>query len=198
MGKSALIKGIIKRFGEFPYHHIPSTAVGSLSPCWLSRFSSTQQTVKKFLALTQRFRLPVFLADTAALALLSQDALRQRDRQVREPHCSFLCTGRPVTSFALQANLWKYDVSSGKWLNFLLFLCVKSWNSVKRDVRFSWCQPGFLLAAEQKGFELLELRGEDPRLASLDTLSGENIPLHFLLRLHGYTIQVSGATGKNP
>ncbi|XP_042250856.1 fukutin isoform X2 [Thunnus maccoyii] len=117
------------------------------------------QTVKKFVALAQHFRLPLFLADTAALTLLSQDALLQRDRLVREPHCSFLCSGRPITSFALHANLWKYD-------------------------------PGFLLAAEQKGFEFLELRGEDPRLASLDTLSGEDIPLHFLLRLHGYIIQV--------
>ncbi|XP_039635425.1 fukutin [Perca fluviatilis] len=117
------------------------------------------QTVKKFLALAQRFGLPLFLADTAALTLLSHDALRQRDRLVREPHCSFLCTGRPITSFALHANLWKYE-------------------------------PGFLLAAEQKGFELLELRGEDPRLASLDTLSGQEIPLHFLFRLHGYIIHV--------
>nr|XP_046231601.1 fukutin [Scatophagus argus] len=117
------------------------------------------QTVKKFLALAQRFRLPVFLTDTAALTLLSQDALRHRDRLVHEPHCSFLCTGRPVMSFALHANLWKYD-------------------------------PGFLVAAEQKGFDLLELRGDDPRLASLDTLSGEEIPLHFLFRLQGYIIQV--------
>ncbi|XP_031696486.1 fukutin-like isoform X1 [Anarrhichthys ocellatus] len=117
------------------------------------------QTVKKFLGLARHFGLPLFLADTAALTLLSHDALRQRDRLVREPHCSFLCTGRPITSFALHANLWKYE-------------------------------PGFLLAAEQKGFELLELRGEDPRLASLDNLSGEEIPLHFLFRLHGYVIQV--------
>ncbi|XP_058473710.1 fukutin [Solea solea] len=117
------------------------------------------QTVKKFLALAQRFRLPLFLADTAALTLLSQDALRQRDRQTREPHCSFLCTDRPITSFALQANLWKHNAN-------------------------------FLLAAEQKGFELLQVRGEDPRLASLDTLSGEEIPLHFLFRLHGYIIHV--------
>ncbi|XP_026153832.1 ribitol-5-phosphate transferase FKTN isoform X3 [Mastacembelus armatus] len=118
-----------------------------------------QQTVKNFLALAQRFRLPVFLVDTAALTLLSQDALRQHDWLVRELHCSFLCTGRPITSFALHANQWKYN-------------------------------SGFLLAAEQKGFELLEFRGEDPRLASLDTLSGEEIPLHFLFRLHGYIIQV--------
>ncbi|XP_056875047.1 fukutin isoform X1 [Takifugu flavidus] len=117
------------------------------------------QTVKKFLALTHRFRLPLFLADTTALTLLSQDALRQHDRKVREPHCSFLCTGRPVMSFALNANLWKHDST-------------------------------FLSAAEQKGFELLEIRGQDPRLASLDTLSGEEIPLHLLFRLHGYIIQV--------
>ncbi|XP_040915456.1 fukutin isoform X2 [Toxotes jaculatrix] len=121
--------------------------------------TDVQWTVKKFLALAQRFRLPMFLADTAVLTLLSQDAVRQRDRQAREPHCSFLCTGRPITSFALHANLWKYD-------------------------------PGFLLAAQQKGFELMELWGEDPRLSSLDTLSGEEVPLHFLFRLQGYIIQV--------
>ncbi|XP_023126412.1 fukutin isoform X3 [Amphiprion ocellaris] len=121
--------------------------------------SHSQWAVKKFLALAQHFRLPLFLADTAALSLLSQVALRQRERLLREPHCSFLCTGRPITSFALHANLWKYD-------------------------------PGFLMAAEQKGFELLELRGEDPRLASLDTLSGEEIPLYFLLRFRSYIIQV--------
>lgn len=116
-------------------------------------------TLKKFLALAQSFRLPLFLADTAALSLLSQDALRQRERMRREPHCSFLCAGRPITSFALLASQWKLT-------------------------------PGFLLAAEQKGFELLEVRGRDPRLAGLDTLSGEEIPLHFLFRLHGHVIQV--------
>lgn len=51
-------------------------------------------------------------------------------------------------------------------------------------------QSALLSAAEQKGFELLEIRGQDPRLASLDTLSGEDIPLHFLFRLHSYIIQV--------
>ncbi|XP_014876871.1 ribitol-5-phosphate transferase FKTN isoform X3 [Poecilia latipinna] len=117
------------------------------------------QNLKKFLALAQFFRLPLFLADSAALALLSQDALRQRDRAMREPHCSFLCAGRPITSFALPASQWQLS-------------------------------PGFLLAAEQKGFQLLEVRGRDPRLASLDTLSGEEIPLHFLFRLHGYIIHV--------
>ncbi|XP_074546834.1 ribitol-5-phosphate transferase FKTN [Halichoeres trimaculatus] len=117
------------------------------------------QTLKKFLALAQRFRLPLFLADTAALTLLSQDALRQRDRLVREPHCTFLCTGRPITSFALHANLWKFE-------------------------------PSFLLAAEQKGFQVLRVQGHDPRLASLDTLSGQDIPLHFLFRLHDHFIQV--------
>ncbi|XP_032425302.1 ribitol-5-phosphate transferase FKTN isoform X2 [Xiphophorus hellerii] len=121
--------------------------------------SQVQWNLKKFLALAQFFRLPLFLADSAALALLSQDALRQRDRARREPHCSFLCAGRPITSFALPASQWQLS-------------------------------PGFLLAAEQKGFQLLEVRGRDPRLASLDTLSGEEIPLHFLFRLHGYIIHV--------
>uniref|UniRef100_A0A3B3U783 Fukutin n=1 Tax=Poecilia latipinna TaxID=48699 RepID=A0A3B3U783_9TELE len=70
------------------------------------------QNLKKFLALAQFFRLPLFLADSAALALLSQDALRQRDRAMREPHCSFLCAGRPITSFALPASQWQLSVSA--------------------------------------------------------------------------------------
>lgn len=60
-----------------------------------------------------------------------------------------------------------------------------------------FCQSTFLSAAEQKGFELLEFRGQDPRLASLDTLSGEEVPLHLLLRLHGYVIQVGDLTSKS-
>ncbi|XP_054613745.1 fukutin isoform X2 [Dunckerocampus dactyliophorus] len=117
------------------------------------------QTVKTFLALSRRFRLPLFLADTAVLGLLSQDAKQQGERSAPEERCSFLCAGRPITSFAVLASSWKYDAA-------------------------------LLLAAEQKGFELLELRGEDPRLASLDIQSGQDIPLHLLLRLHGYIIQV--------
>ncbi|KAM3873745.1 ribitol-5-phosphate transferase FKTN [Diretmus argenteus] len=117
------------------------------------------QTVKKFLNLAQRFNLPLFLVDPASLVLLSQDALLQKDSMVREPHCTFLCTGQPITSFALLAHLWKYDAGLGS-------------------------------AAEEKGFEMLEVRGKDPRLASMDDLSGNEIPHHFLFRLHGYIIQV--------
>lgn len=93
---------------------------------WTFSVLFLQQTVKKFLALSQRFRLPLFLADTTALTLLSHDALRQHDRMVREPHCSFLCTGRPVMSFALNANLWKYDVSA-----VLSILFLNIWRYIK-------------------------------------------------------------------
>ncbi|XP_061782818.1 ribitol-5-phosphate transferase FKTN [Nerophis lumbriciformis] len=114
------------------------------------------QTVKTFLALSRHSHVPLFLADGAALRQLTQDALQRGEREER---CSFLCTGRPVTSFAVLANSWKYDAA-------------------------------FSSAAEQKGFEVLELRGEDPRLAGLDILSAQEIPLHLLLRLNGYFIQV--------
>ncbi|XP_061732242.1 fukutin isoform X2 [Nerophis ophidion] len=114
------------------------------------------QTVKTFLALSRHFHVPLFLADVAVLRRLTHDALQRGEREAR---CNFLCTGRPVTSFAVLANAWKYDAA-------------------------------FSSAAEQKGFEVLELRGEDPRLASLDILSAQEIPLHLLLRLKGYFIQV--------
>ncbi|XP_028318364.1 ribitol-5-phosphate transferase FKTN isoform X2 [Gouania willdenowi] len=51
-------------------------------------------------------------------------------------------------------------------------------------------EAGFLAALVLKGFELMEITGSDPRLVSLDFLAGEEIPLHFLFRLHGYVIQV--------
>lgn len=152
---------------------------------------SVQQTVRTFLLLAQRFGLPLFLADTAALTLLSHEAVRQRDRLVLESHCTFLCTGRPVVSFALFASAWKLEVSTKLIFGLIWFpFCIISVTLLN----FYFCgQPAFLLVAEQKGFELLELRGDDPRLGSLDTLSGEQIPLHFLFRLHGYIIQVGGA-----
>nr|XP_029510065.1 fukutin [Oncorhynchus nerka] len=49
---------------------------------------------------------------------------------------------------------------------------------------------GLVAAAEEKGFELLEVRGKDPRLVSMDDLSGNEIPLHFLFRLQGYVVHV--------
>lgn len=68
--------------------------------------------LKKFLGLVHKFKLPVFLVDTASLKLLSPDAVLYRDSQLKEPRCSFLCTHRDFTTFALLGNLWKYDVST--------------------------------------------------------------------------------------
>lgn len=77
--------------------------------------------------------------------------------------------------------------------NMMWVLCsVFSSETFDNIVNFfsKFCQSNFLSAAGQKGFEVLEIRGQDPRLASLDTLSGEEIPLHLLFRLHSYIIQV--------
>lgn len=144
--------------------------------------------LKKFLALAHHFHLPLFLADTLALSLLSQHALRQRDRVVQEPQCSVLCTDRPVLAFGVHASSWESTVSVVVWV-----LQLKR-NVFGSDTGLSLVlQPEFVAAAQTKGFELLELRGKDPRLSSLDTLSGEEIPLHFLFRLDGYIIHVGGA-----
>lgn len=73
-------------------------------------FFLIQHLLKKFLGLVHKFKLPVFLVDTASLTLLSQDAVLYRDSRLNEPHCSFFCTHRDFTTFALYGNLWKYDV----------------------------------------------------------------------------------------
>lgn len=60
--------------------------------------------------LAHKFSLPVFLVDTVSLSLLSQDAVLLKDSQMKEPHCTFLCTHRDFVTFGLLGNLWKYDV----------------------------------------------------------------------------------------
>ncbi|XP_057213901.1 fukutin isoform X3 [Triplophysa rosa] len=106
------------------------------------------------------FQLPVFLADTASLNLLSQDDLLYKASQQKEPRCSFLCTHRDFTTFALLGNLWKYD------------------------------KDALLQAAEERGLEVLEIRGKDPRLNSMDDLTGNEIPLHFLFRFNNRVVHV--------
>ncbi|KAF7688509.1 fukutin [Silurus meridionalis] len=49
---------------------------------------------------------------------------------------------------------------------------------------------GLLEAAEERGLELLEIRGKDPRLVSMDDLSGRDIPLHLLLSFNGLLVHV--------
>ncbi|KAJ3605602.1 hypothetical protein NHX12_027647 [Muraenolepis orangiensis] len=76
--------------------------------------------------------------------------------------CSFLCTGRPATAFAAIADHWKYDAQA------------------------------VATVASQKGLEVEQVRGRDPRLLEEGAeLSAAQIPLHFLFRSsHGHIIQV--------
>ncbi|XP_030197082.1 ribitol-5-phosphate transferase FKTN isoform X1 [Gadus morhua] len=76
--------------------------------------------------------------------------------------CSFLCTGRPVTAFAAIADHWKYD------------------------------RQAVATVASQKGLEVEQVRGRDPRLLEEGAeLSAAQIPLHFLFRsTHGHIVQV--------
>lgn len=74
-----------------------------------------------------------------------------------------------------------------KFLSFFFHLVANEHNPANLSV----CdQAGLVAAAEEKGFELLEVRGKDPRLVSMDDLSGNEIPLHFLFRLQGYVVHV--------
>lgn len=44
--------------------------------------------------------------------------------------------------------------------------------------------------AEERGLEVLEIRGKDPRLISMDDLTGNEIPLHFLIRFNNRVVHV--------
>ncbi|XP_042565301.1 fukutin [Clupea harengus] len=45
-------------------------------------------------------------------------------------------------------------------------------------------------AAEERGMEVLEIRGKDPRLVSMDDLAGNDIPLHFLFKKGGRLVHL--------
>ncbi|MBN3295496.1 FKTN protein, partial [Amia calva] len=45
-------------------------------------------------------------------------------------------------------------------------------------------------SATEAGLEFLEVRGKDPRLAGMDDLSGTEIPLHFVFRLHSHAVHL--------
>ncbi|KAM9801006.1 ribitol-5-phosphate transferase FKTN [Neosynchiropus ocellatus] len=84
------------------YRNYVSAPAPSHLPSHVTSADVQWGVIKKFLGLGRRFGLRLFLADTAALALLSQDALRLPSR------CSVLCT-RPVVTFGLFASQWKYE-----------------------------------------------------------------------------------------
>ncbi|KAL0192127.1 hypothetical protein M9458_010423, partial [Cirrhinus mrigala] len=45
-------------------------------------------------------------------------------------------------------------------------------------------------AAAERGLELLEIHGKDPRLNSMDDLTAKQIPLHFLFRFNSRLVHV--------
>ncbi|XP_062410399.1 fukutin [Sardina pilchardus] len=49
---------------------------------------------------------------------------------------------------------------------------------------------GLIEAAEERGMEVLEIRGKDPRLVSMDDLAGNDIPLHFLFKMNGRLVHL--------
>ncbi|XP_051751582.1 fukutin isoform X1 [Ctenopharyngodon idella] len=146
-------------FQLFSYRQTKNGLSVLSSKGYLSGKEAHWHLLKKFLGLVHKFKLPVFLVDTASLKLLSQDAVLYRDSQLKEPHCSFLCTHRDFTTFALYGNLWKYDAA-------------------------------LLEAAAERGLELMEIHGKDPRLVSMDDLTAKEIPLHFLFRFNSRLVHV--------
>lgn len=51
-------------------------------------------------------------------------------------------------------------------------------------------QAALMEAAAERGLELMEVHGKDPRLVSMDDLTAKEIPLHFLFRFNGRLVHV--------
>ncbi|XP_073082871.1 ribitol-5-phosphate transferase FKTN isoform X3 [Manis javanica] len=151
-------------FQLYYYKHYLSAKNGaSLSKAKGSRigFDSTQwHAVKKFIMLTSSQNVPVFLIDPLILELINKDF-----EQIKN------------TSHGSTAEC--------------KFLCVPRDFTVFALQYHLWKnEEGWLRVAENMGFQCLKIESKDPRLDGIDSLSGTEIPLHYICRLASHAIHV--------
>ncbi|XP_060055044.1 ribitol-5-phosphate transferase FKTN isoform X1 [Erinaceus europaeus] len=151
-------------FQLYYYKHYLSTKNGAdLSKSKGRRigFDSIQwRAIKKFIMLTSNQNVPVFLIDPLILGLISQNF-----DQVKN------------TSYG--------STSECK------FLCVpRDFTAFALQYHLWKNEEGWFRTAENMGFQCLKIESKDPRLDGIDSLSGTEIPLHYLCRLSTHAIHL--------
>lgn len=58
------------------------------------------------------------------------------------------------------------------------------------NLMFLWFQEGWFRIAENMGFQCLKIESKDPRLDWIDSLSGTEIPLHYICKLASHAIHL--------
>uniref|UniRef100_A0A8I5TKP1 Ribitol-5-phosphate transferase n=1 Tax=Pongo abelii TaxID=9601 RepID=A0A8I5TKP1_PONAB len=151
-------------FQLYYYKHYLSTKNGAgLSKSKGSRigFDSTQwRAVKKFIMLTSNQNVPVFLIDPLILELINKNF-----EQVKN-------TSHGSTSqckfFCVPRDFTAFALQYHLWKN----------------------EEGWFRIAENMGFQCLKIESKDPRLDGIDSLSGTEIPLHYICKLATHAIHL--------
>lgn len=124
-------------------------------------FESTQwRAVKKFITLTSNQNVPVFLIDPLILDLIGKNF-----EQVK-------------------------NASSGS-ASECRFLCApRESTAFALQYRLWKSEEGWFRLAENMGFQCLKIESKDPRLDGIDSLSGTEIPLHYICKLSAHAVHL--------
>ncbi|MEJ1282893.1 fukutin [Cricetulus griseus] len=124
-------------------------------------FDSTQwRAVKKFIMLTSSQNVPVFLIDPWILELINK-------------------------------NLEQVKNASQGSASDCRFLCVpRDFTAFALQYHLWKNEDGWFPIAENMGFQCLKIESKDPRLDGIDSLSGTEIPLHYVCKLATHAVHV--------
>ncbi|XP_045323302.1 fukutin isoform X3 [Leopardus geoffroyi] len=124
-------------------------------------FDSTQwRAVKKFVMLTSSQNVPVFLIDPLILELINKDF-----EQVK-------------------------NISHGSTSECKFFCVPRDFTAFALRYHLWKNEEGWFRTAENMGFQCLKVESKDPRLDGIDSLSGTEIPLHYICRLANHAIHL--------
>ncbi|KAM4877331.1 ribitol-5-phosphate transferase FKTN isoform 3-T8 [Thomomys bottae] len=124
-------------------------------------FDSTQwRAVKKFIMLTSSHNVPVFLIDPLILGLINKN--------YKQGNNTFHGFDSECTFFCVARDFTAFALQYHLWKN----------------------EEGWFRIAENMGFQCVKMESKDPRLDGIDSLSGTEVPLHYVCRLSTHAIHV--------
>uniref|UniRef100_A0A8C2NUB2 Ribitol-5-phosphate transferase FKTN N-terminal domain-containing protein n=1 Tax=Capra hircus TaxID=9925 RepID=A0A8C2NUB2_CAPHI len=125
-------------------------------------FDGTQwRAVKKFIMLTSSQNVPVFLIDPLILELINKNF-----EQVK--NTSHASSTSECKFFCVPRDFTTFALQYQLWKN----------------------EEGWFRLAENMGFQCLKVESKDPRLDWIDSLSGTEIPLHYICKLTSHAIHL--------
>eukprot|EP00073_Rattus_norvegicus_P036354 XP_008761936.1 PREDICTED: fukutin isoform X2 [Rattus norvegicus] len=124
-------------------------------------FDSTQwRAVKKFIMLTSSQNVPVFLIDPWIL-----ESINKNFEQVKNASQG---SASECRFFCVPRDFTAFALQYHLWKN----------------------EDGWFQMAENMGFQCLKIESKDPRLDGIDSLSGTEIPLHYVCKLATHAIHL--------